>query len=220
MVVKVPIFPLPNSILYPGVYLPLHVFEERYKNMLKKVMESDGELAVSYAPEVQPDKFFPNMICGSGPVRILKKYESGESDILVFGTQRIRFNKYVQELPYLIGEGEVLHINREMPQKTHDDLLVQIRDMVIGWIFANIEDSQRPIQFFKNMADLEPLCNFVAFHFIPEFDKKQKMLEEDSLEAKAQVIWKVLKDFEASGEKNPIGAPLIFPGTQTDEGFN
>jgi Lon protease-like protein len=211
-VVKIPIFPLPTSILFPGVYVPFHIFEERYKTMLKKVMEVGGDLAVSYAPEIQPEKFYPHMICGAGPVRVLKKYESGESDILVFGTKRIKFHRYIQEVPYLIGEGEILDINREMPEKTEQQLLTDIREMLISWIFTSFEDSRRPIQFFKNVLDLEPLCNFVSYYFVTDMEKKQKLLEEDMLEVKAQAVWQILKDQEASGDKGPSGQPLIFPG--------
>jgi Lon protease-like protein len=215
-VVKIPIFPLPNSILFPGVYVPFHIFEERYRTMLKKIIETGSDLAISYAPEMQPDKFFPHMICGAGPVRVLRKHETGESDILVFGTKRIRFDRYVQEVPYLIGEGEILEINREMPRKTEQELLTQIREMLISWIFTNFEDSRRPIQFFKNVSDLEPLCNFVSYYFISDMEKKQKLLEEDMLENKAQAVWQILKDRELSGDKGPSEEPLIFPGTKTD----
>ena len=198
--IQVPIFPLPTSILYPGIYVPLHIYEERYKLMLKHIEGTGTHLAISFAPELQPDKFFPHMVCGAGPVRILKKFENGETDILVFGTQRVKFNRYIQELPFLIGE---------------KDLLEQIRNMLINWIFAKFDDSSRPIQFFKTVNDLEPLCNFVAYYFVSDFDKKQKLLEENLLENKAQVIWKVLKDIEESGapgpQSGPKGSPLIFP---------
>lgn len=180
--------------------------------MIKKVLETGGDLAVAYSPEMQPGKFFPQMICGAGPVRVLNKAENGESNILVFGNKRIKFHKYIQEIPYLIGEGEILGINREMPKKTEEDLLTQIRDMLITWIFTNFDDSRRPIQFFKQILDLEPLCNFVAYYFVPDMEKKQKLLEENELELKAQVIWQVLKDNEISGGKGPSGQPLIFPG--------
>jgi Lon protease-like protein len=216
-VVTLPIFPLPNSILYPGVYAPFRIFEERYKVMLKSIEQSGTEMAISYAPELQPGKFFPSMICGAGIVRVLKRYDTGESDILVFGTKRVKFDKYVQELPFLIGEGHVLELNREMPEKTEKDLLLEIRDMLINWLFMNFDDSSRAIQFFKNVEDLEPVCNFIAFHFVTDFEKKQKLLEENMLEAKAQNIWQILKDLDASGEPPPKNNLIVFPGSSGSE---
>jgi Lon protease-like protein len=219
--VEIPIFPLPRSILFPGIYVPFHIFEERYKTMLKKVEETQSHLAVSYAPELQPGKNFPCMVCGAGPVRVIRRYESGESDIIVLGLERIRFHKYIQEVPYLIGEGEILPINREMPKSTEDQLLTEIREMLINWVFTNFDESNRPIQFFKNSSDLEPLCNFVAYYFVNDLDRKQRLLEEELLENKAQAIWQVLKDLEDSGGPGPRSAnghPLIFPGNKKDGG--
>jgi Lon protease-like protein len=218
--VQIPIFPLPASFLFPGIYVPLHIFEERYKAMLKKVEEMDGDLAISYAPEIQPGKFFPHMICGAGPVRLLRRNEKSESDILVFGTHRVKFHRYIQEIPYLIGEGEVLSIHRDMPKKTEEDLTNQIRDMMVSWVFVNFEDSARPLQFFKNISDLEVLANFVAYYFVTDPEKKQKLLEEDNLEVKAQAVWQILKDLEDSGEKGPAGELLLFPGSKSEDPLN
>jgi Lon protease-like protein len=213
-----PIFPLPTSILYPGIFAPFHIFEERYKTMIKKIEETKGLLAVSYAPELQPGKFFPSMTCGLGHVRILQKFKNGESDILIFGKQRIKFNKYIQEVPYLIGEGHILETNRDMPAETEKQLMTDIREMLINWIFTNFDDSARPIQFFKNVIDLDPVCNFVAYYFISDMEKKQKLLEEDNLEIKAQAIWQVLKDIEATGSPGPLNIPLIFPKSTGEDG--
>jgi Lon protease-like protein len=216
--IQLPIFPLPTSILYPGIFVPFHIFEERYKLMIQKVEETKSLLAVSYAPELQPNKFFPHMICGAGHVRVLQKFDNGEKDILVFGKQRVKFNRYIQEVPYLIGEGQILEINKDMPAATEAELLRDVKDMLINWIFTNFDDSVRPIQFFKNVVDLEPLCNFVAYYFVNDFEKKQKLLEEEILEVKAQAIWQVLKDMELSGSPGPRDIPLIFPKSTQKKG--
>ena len=218
--VQIPVFPLPTAFLFPGIYVPLHIFEERYKALLKRVEEIDGDMAISYAPEVQPEKFYPHLICGAGPVRILRRNDNGEADILVFGTHRVKFHRFIQEVPFIIGEGEVLSIHRDMAKKTEEDLVTQIRDMVVNWVFVNFEDSARPLQFFKNLTDLEVLSNFVAYYFVADLEKKQKLLEEDNLEIKAQKIWQILKDLEVSGEKGPAGELLFFPGSKNDGSLN
>ena len=218
--VQLPIFPLPASFLFPGIYVPLHIFEDRYKGMIKKVLEMDGDLAISYAPEIQPGKVIPHMICGAGPVRTLRQAEAGGSDILVFGTHRVKFHRYIQEIPYFIGEGEILTLDRDMPSKTEEDLVAQIRDMMVSWVFVNYADSARPLQFFKNITDLEVLSNFVAYYFVTDLEKKQKLLEENNLEIKAQAVWQILKVLEDSGDKGPAGELLLFPGSKNDGPLN
>ena len=219
--VQIPIFPLPTSFLFPGIYVPFHIFEERYRSMLKHVETNACHLAVSYAPEMQPGRFFPQMICGAGPVRVLKRFDSGEADILVFGKERVKFHRYIQEVPFLIGEGEILQVNKDMPTKTETALLTEIKEMLINWIFAKFDDSSRSIQFFKSVNDLEPLCNFVSYYFVSDLEKKQNLLEENELENKAQVVWQVLKDLEDSGTQGNMetSPPLIFPSKKHDD-FN
>jgi hypothetical protein len=93
--------------------------------------------------------------------------------------------------------------------------------MLINWIFSNFDDASRPIQFFKGVVDLEPLCNFVSYYFVNDIEKKQKLLEEATLETKAQQVWQILKNIEDSGgtgPRVPSSGPLIFPGSQGPKG--
>ena len=120
--VKVPIFPLPASIIFPGIYLPLHIFEDRYKKMLANIEATQGELAISFAPELQPGQFYPSRLCGAGPLQVIKRYPNNDADVVIFGMKRIQFSNFIQEEPYLIGEGEYVEIERDMPEKTEKQL--------------------------------------------------------------------------------------------------
>lgn len=215
-----PIFPLPDSILLPGVYAPFHIFEDRYKLMLSHIEGTSSDLAVSYSPELQPGQFYPHMICGVGPLQVLQENEDGSSDIIIFGSRRIEFESFVQETPYLIGEGRYLETDREMPQKTYDNLLKDIREDLIQWFFAQYDDPTRPIALLKGMEDLEPLCNFVGYYFMSEMEKKQKLLEEDNLEARAQIIWKVIRDVKDENQPGPSDDTIIFPAGGDDPPLN
>ena len=210
-----PIFALPKSHLFPGIYLPLHVFEDRYKQMLQYVEDNKTLLAVSYSPEFKPGQFFPSRVCGAGPVQIIKKFESGESDILILGTERVKFSKFTQEVPFLIGECELLETDSDMPDSTRKDLVNDIRQTLISWFFTQMDDSERPIHFFKNVTDLELLTHFVSNYFVNDPEQKQVILEDNSLESRAQTVWQVLKDITGPNPVNasPSAEVLNFPGT-------
>jgi ATP-dependent Lon protease len=217
--IKLPIFPLPATHLFPGLYLPLHIFEDRFKALLQYVEENKCSLAISYSPEFKPGQLFPSRVCGAGPVQIVKRYDSGEMDILVLGTQRIKFKKFVQEVPFLIGEGEVLKTESDMPTKTHDALVNDIRQILINWFFTNMNDSERPIHFFKNVTDLELLTHFVANYFVTDLEQKQMILEDNSLESRAQIAWQVIKDITSQDpvSSGPSAEVLNFPGTDPNK---
>ncbi len=47
----VPIFPLPNVVLFPNTLMPLHIFEERYRTLTREVLAGDGQLAIALLRE-------------------------------------------------------------------------------------------------------------------------------------------------------------------------
>lgn len=97
-----PIFPLPNAALFPGAALPLHVFEPRYRELVRDALEGSRALAVprlkpgfegSY--EGRPPVF---EICGAGIVVDYVAHADGRYDILIRGLTRVRI---VREHPVL-----------------------------------------------------------------------------------------------------------------------
>lgn len=208
---QIPVFPLPSTVLFPDVFVPLHIFEDRYKKMLAHVETTGCHLALSWAPETEPGVGFPQKVCGAGPVKILKKHPNGELDIVVIGAYRVRFDRYVQELPFLIGDGEILTSQQDMPSSTEKQLLTDIREMVIQWLFMKYAHPEKAISHFQNVQSLEPLVNFVGFYFISDIHKKQDFLVEDSLEVRAQMVWQILKDSHNLNLDDTLGQILDFP---------
>lgn len=212
--IQLPVFALPKSHLFPGIYLPLHVFEKPYKAMLEFVLQNNSLMAVSYSPEMKSGEFFPSRVCGAGVVNVIQQYEDGASDILVVGTHRVKFKRFVQEVPFLIGEGEFLDTDKSMPEKTQEKLLTELKEMLMGWFFSKFDDSERPIQFIKNVNDLEMITHFAAQYFVTDLEQKQQLLEDDKLESRAQLVWQVLKDITGPDplQKAPPAELFVFPG--------
>lgn len=68
---KIPLFPLPETVLFPGMALPLHIFEERYKQMIRDCMSNDISrivivLSKSQMDEFQEEKFSEGVFEGEG----------------------------------------------------------------------------------------------------------------------------------------------------------
>jgi Lon protease-like protein len=88
------IFPLPNVTLFPGALLPLHVFEPRYREMLRDALARRGVLAIArLKPGFEPDyEGRPPVfdVCGVGGVESWSEREDGRFDIALRGLARAR----------------------------------------------------------------------------------------------------------------------------------
>jgi Lon protease-like protein len=95
----VPLFPLPDLILFPGVLLPLHVFEPRYRQMIEDLLDGNGNLVMGTVLEEQPDPTTKNPdvepVAGMGQVENYQQMPDGRFLILLRGLSRVR----IEEVP-------------------------------------------------------------------------------------------------------------------------
>lgn len=91
-----PLFPL-QVVLFPRVILPLHIFEDRYKQMIGECLENRWEFGVVLAR----DNSLENTGCTASISEVVRKYEDGRMDIRVCGGRRFEIVLLNQEKPYL-----------------------------------------------------------------------------------------------------------------------
>ena len=91
-----PLFPL-QVVLFPRVILPLHIFEDRYKQMIGECLENRWEFGVVLAR----DNSLENTGCTASISEVVRKYEDGRMDIRVCGGRRFEITLLNQEKPYL-----------------------------------------------------------------------------------------------------------------------
>lgn len=92
------LFPL-QVVLFPRAPLPLHIFEERYKQMIADLLEEQSEFGVVLAGE----KGICNMGCSASIEKILETYPDGRMDLLCRGKRRFEILSLDQDKPYLRG---------------------------------------------------------------------------------------------------------------------
>ena len=106
---KLPLFPL-NSVLFPGATLPLHIFEERYKEMVNLCLERNspfGVLLIRSGSEVG-EAAEPLEIGTTARIVRVQHLDAGRMNLICRGEQRFRLSRQVSETPYLVGEVEPL----------------------------------------------------------------------------------------------------------------
>lgn len=96
-----PLFPLP-LVLFPGTPLPLHIFEDRYKELINEAIRDQAEFGVVLARQ----RAVLNTGCTAVVDRILKHYGDGRMDIVAAGRRRFEISSLDQERAFLRGEVE------------------------------------------------------------------------------------------------------------------
>jgi len=98
----IPLFPL-QLVLFPGVALPLHIFEPRYRLMVKRCLELNQPFGV-----VRSGNDGLSEIGTLSEIREATRYIDGRWDIVALGTQRFRVTNFDRSAPYLQAEVEIL----------------------------------------------------------------------------------------------------------------
>ena len=121
---SIPLFPL-NLVLLPYELLPLHIFEPRYKKMVKDHIEGKKPFGIILDED--------NVVCTKGCrvkiQKVYKKYSNGEYDILVKGVEQFRVINTRLEGETVIGEIDYIPINHDGDEKLRkniQDLYLQV----------------------------------------------------------------------------------------------
>src|ERR1022692_2801611 len=108
-----PLFPL-GTVLYPGLVLPLHIFEDRYRQLVRDLLDGQeprrfGVIAIREGREtgIGGVSALHEVGC-TATVREIEEADDGRYDIVTVGTDRFRLHDLDDSRPYLVGEVEML----------------------------------------------------------------------------------------------------------------
>jgi Lon protease-like protein len=113
MTQTLPLFPL-GTVLYPGLLLPLHIFEDRYRQLVQELLDGPeprhfGVIAIRKGRETGIDGISALYDVGcTATLRRIAEHEDGRYDLVTVGTQRFRLASLEDSRPYLTGEVDLL----------------------------------------------------------------------------------------------------------------
>jgi ATP-dependent Lon protease len=162
---RIPLFPL-NIVLLPGAELPLHIFEPRYREMVKNCLEEKSKFGMLLA--------LPNGVarvgCTAEILEVVNRYEDGRMDILTIGRAPFRVVELFTENPLMEGQVDYLE-DRELPANPRVQReLVELFEACHTLIFDD---------YPKNLegASPEDLSHLVASTLPMDLLWKQQILE-------------------------------------------
>lgn len=200
---ELPLFPLP-LVLFPGVPLPLHIFEERYRRLLADVRASNNLFGLSYfVPESGAEDRPPvgHVGCATEVVEV-QSLPDGRSNIMTLGLARYRVEEYVERGdPYLVARVEFFEDEEE------DAAVVARRAGEVTEMFMRIARAMRTANDERGALpelpqdDPERLSFLVAAVVEMEADAKQRFLEMRSTTERLRRLYTLLAEAVSSYEE-------------------
>ena len=174
---ELPLFPLPEVVLFPNEVLPLHIFESRYRIMLKSVLESDSLFGVVKWDPVT--KSMANVGCCAHIIKH-QTSEDGRSNIITIGQQRFQILEITRTTPYYSAMVSWIDDNNITSLQNLDIL----RDSVIEALNDVVNLTSKLTNSQKILPDKLPnnpleLSFWIGAHLGgPVSDEQQRLLEE------------------------------------------
>jgi ATP-dependent Lon protease len=185
---ELPLFPLPDLVLFPGRHLPLHIFEFRYRIMMNTLLQGDRRFGVLM---LDPSTGEPAQVGCCAEILHYQRLPDDRMKILTIGQQRFRVLNYVREKPYRVGLVEWLEdkpIERNLTPLASDvDRL--LRDVVRLSAKLTSQDIEIPDNIPTQPTELS---YWVASNLYGVAPEQQSLLEmedtEERLEREAEIL--------------------------------
>lgn len=201
----VPLFPLPNVVLFPYAILPLHIFEERYKEMTADAIAGNRQIAMALLkpgweknyyqrPAVEP------VVC-VGTIVSHERLGDGKYNFLLRGHTRARIVRESSDKSYRVAEVAPLEETRPQEEKfaEHRMRLISIFDQ--GTLLAT--DLGRQLrQLLSSPLPTSAIADLIAFKMLDDVSVKQSILSDGDVHRR---VTRIVDAFE---ELRPVLQPV------------
>ena len=193
---QVPVMPLPGALLFPHALLPLYIFEPRYRQMLKHALGHHRMFCVALlkphcADWRSPADFFHT--AGVGLIRACVERSDGTSNLILQGLERVRFCSFEQDTPFPVARIDIVESCDATTVETE-----ALGEKVLE-LYANLKSDGRQLpqkvdRYLSQLHDPEMLADLIASTFIPDPLRRQRVLEESSLNQRLRLLIRYLHD--------------------------
>ena len=195
--IRVPLFPLPGAILFPRAQLPLHVFEARYREMVRDAIEGSGRIAMIQPHRLDDDNEAPLFEVGCvGELVGLEELEDGRFNIVLLGSNRFRLVREEQsDAAYRCAQVDITAFDDEEPPPLSLGQRAEVEREArrLGDAMGLAVDWNA-----VNRLDDEMLVNAIAQVAPFDVGAKQALLEQPALEGRADLLVQLMQFHRAA----------------------
>ena len=189
----IPIFPLPNAVLFPNVFLPLHIFEPRYREMVADALDGDRMIGmVLLRPGWEANYEGTPAVFPIGCAGLITHHErlpDGRYNIILRGLQKFRIRGEDEGRSYRVARIETIH--EPSGPSEEDDLRAARRKLEAILVPQPSGRGHDPI--VPPSMSHEDLINALAQYMELEPLEKQALLERDGLLARCRSLIELLE---------------------------
>jgi Lon protease-like protein len=177
--VEIPLFPL-NTVLFPGAPLRLHIFEDRYKQMMNLCIEEKlpfGVVLIASGDDALGPLPQPHVVGCTAQITQVQRLPEDRMNMMAIGRERFRVRHLYTDRPYLHAEVDTLPLTDENPEWTQGGS-ARVRELFKRYMHAMQVAGQQP-PLADTLLPTTPLqmLYFASFWLQTELESKQQLLE-------------------------------------------
>jgi Lon protease-like protein len=189
-----PLFPLPNLVFFPHTRLPLHIFEPRYRQMVRDIMETDQRIGiVLLKPGWETDYYGAPAIFQFGTIGTVEQavpLDDGRFNVVVRGDARFRIVDEVAKDPYRTAR---VIVEPELARGVSDAYAQRTWLADLSRQYLHYLPEQSPVPEIDTV-NLDALTNALIMSLNLDLEEKQKLLEMSDVVARAEKVGSELEN--------------------------
>ena len=206
---NIPLLSLRNTVLFPGVVIPITVGRDRSINLIKEANKNKTTIGVVSQKDGKTEDPSGEDLNRVGTVaRIIKmlRMPDGTNTVILQGQRRFSWDKIVQETPYLKASVTAFGGREDLPNnKSTQALIESLKELAIEIIDMSPTIPSEAAGAIKNIERLSFLVNFIGSNMNASVKAKQELLEIEGLEERANKVLQMLnKEKQILELKNDI----------------
>jgi len=193
---EVPVMPLPGAVLFPHALLPLYIFEPRYGEMLEHSLNHQRMFCVALVKPSCPDWHAPEdffHLTTVGLIRACVGRGDGTSNLILQGLQRVRLTEFEQETPFPVAKIDIVE-SRDATTVETEALAEKVLELYRKLKHDGRKLPARVDRYLSQLNDMEMLADLVASTFVSDPLRRQRVLEESSINQRLRLVITYLRD--------------------------
>lgn len=210
---QLPIFPL-GTVLFPDAIMPLHIFEERYRRLLRDSQDNDPAFVIALLKSGSEDTIgaVPEPVGTACRISGVSPRPDGRSDIVVSGTFRVRISELEWSNGYAVGDVEALedHVD-DVERVTATYTLVRAR--FARYLFALARLIGEELPRLDPTMDSAKGCWIIGQTLTLDTGERQRLLQSATVDERlGHVNWFLRREYALLTQTGVIGSTVDYPG--------